>query len=95
MTPDEIAETLSPGLRRAVLTGFGGGFYSGAKHGMWREWPDIIWMTGGRRSHRNTIVPLVKRGLAEKGNHSLYRLTETGLIVRDILAAQAGQRGDA
>lgn len=89
--PEAMIETLSPGLRRAIMVGFAGGFWTNAQHGMAREWPDIIQQTGGARSHRNTIVPLIKRGLAEKvgSDYGTYRLTALGLIIRDKLATLA------
>lgn len=82
---EEIAAGLSPGMRRAVLIGFARPFWSNAEHGMWREWPDICFMTGQRRSYRNTIVPLIARGLAERNAQGFCRLTSAGLRVRTIL----------
>lgn len=82
---DDLIAGLSPGMRRAITVGFARGFYAGAEAGMWRDWPDICFMTGERRSYRNTIVPLIARGLAERRSDGLCRLTYKGLCVRAAL----------
>lgn len=85
MCEDDLIAGLSPGLRRAILRGFAGPFSERSDAGMWREWPDIVFQTGVHRSFRNTIAPLIARGLAERRADGLCRLTAKGLEVRLIL----------
>lgn len=86
MTAEEMAESLTPGLKGVVLIGFAGPFCEGCDAGGWREWWDIVHTSPGRRSHRNSIAPLIARGLAEKRRDGMCRLTAQGLAVRAILA---------
>lgn len=87
MTDSELIASLSPGMRRALLVGFAGPFTRTSTHGLWREWPDIVFQTGDRRSFRNTITPLIDRGLAERCRKGFCRLNTEGLRIRAILEA--------
>lgn len=83
----DLIKGLSPGLRLAITRGFAGPFSSKCDAGMWREWPDIVFQTGERRSFRNTIRPLLARDLAECRPDGMCRLTAAGLAVRRALLA--------
>jgi len=75
----KIAEGLSEGLKRAITHGFAGPFSRFSQEGMRREWADICELTGGRRNYRNTIDPVVRRGLAERLEDGTLRLNFWGV----------------
>lgn len=92
LIPDaaQIAERMTEAQRRSVMA-FAGPFSSRSEHGMCREWADVCYCAGSRRSYYNTIQPLVRKGLAERvgGEHFLVRLTTLGLAVRAIIEQDA------
>lgn len=75
-------DDLTPGLRAAIAQGFAGPFAESSPVGGWREWWDIVHCTPGRRSYRNTIAPLIARGLAERRRDGMCRLTSAGVAMR-------------
>jgi hypothetical protein len=84
MTIEEITQGLTEAQKRAVMA-FAPAFASTSTYGMKREWLDVCLHAGPHRSYYNTIRPLVARGLAERCEDALVRLTETGLAVRTHL----------
>lgn len=93
MTDQVDAEATAAGLSEAgkiAVLAFAPPFAKGSQKGMLREWADICYLAGPRRSIHNTIRPLVIRGLAERDEHGLYCLTIEGLAVRDVLMKEKG-----
>lgn len=80
-----VADGLTEAQKRAIFA-FAGSFSSQSETGMQREWADVTYQAGPRRSFRNTIQPLIERGLAQRTTGTFAQLTALGLAVRAELA---------